>query len=942
MVRPVAPFPLAIRNAFLRRAWVVFLVLSPALSSLEPLAADQANLAGPAGSGAFGTSVTVLPNGNFVVTDPFYDLPTGESEVGAVYLYSPSGALLSTLTGTHDQDNAGSGGVAIVGNGNFVVCSPHWANGDLQRAGAVTWGSGVTGISGMVSGSNSLVGGGAMDQVGSVPPQGSAVTVLTNGNYVVSDPAWGGSSARGAVIWGDGATGTSGTVSSANSLVGASNNDQIGKYGVEILKNGNYAVRSPDWDNGAIIDAGAVTWGNGATGTSGVVGPAISLVGSSRADRIGAGDSFWPGVTALSNGNFVVLSPSWENGSVADAGAVTWVSGATGLAGPVTSSNSLVGSTSLDFRDWVSIRELSNGHYVVCFPSWDYGPIPDAGAAMWCNGNAGPTGPITATVALVGTVSGGLVGYGGITPLTHGNYVVCSPSYSFNGLNQAGAVTWCNGAAEATGRTGPVTGANSLIGAKKNDQVGLDGATALSNGNYVVISSFASNGNVTAAGAVTWCSGRSTRTGAISATNSLMGSQPYDEAGAGGVTALSNGNYVVASPSWNNGSATAAGAVTWGSGTSGVSGPISAANSLVGTSPDDRVGSARVLALGNGNYVVSSTGWNKGDSTTAPGAGAVTWGSGVKGVKGPVTGANSLVGSNINDQLGHAGIQVLANQDYLVGSDAWDNGSASNAGAITLGSGASGVSGAVSAANSLIGSSADSRVGSGSMVCAADSGYAFSCPAWNNGGLPHTGAVVVVLPGGTPTGIITSSLGVVGLQANGGTELSFGYDPVRHRIVVGQPDLNRVSLFSYGSSLTPREKFAWWASAAGLQGSRAAPESRPFGDDVSNLLKYAFNLNGSDADRHPLPPGSGTSGLPPFTISGNAPACVFRTEYVRRKDSGLTYQPMISEDLRSFNPMTGTEAISPIDDTWERVVMEQPIDPAANPQLFGVVQVSLP
>ena len=43
---------------------------------------------------------------------------------------------------------------------------------------------------------------------------------------------------------------------------------------------------------------------------------------------------------------------------------------------------------------------------------------------------------------------------------------------------------------------------------------------------------------------------------------------------------------------------------TWGSGTTGVSGAVSAANSLVGTTANDFVGSFGVTALSNGNYVV--------------------------------------------------------------------------------------------------------------------------------------------------------------------------------------------------------------------------------------------------------------------------------------------------------------------------------------------------
>jgi len=45
------------------------------------------------------------------------------------------------------------------------------------------------------------------------------------------------------------------------------------------------------------------------------------------------------------------------------------------------------------------------------------------------------------------------------------------------------------------------------------------------------------------------------------------------------VTALSNGNYVVESPYWNG----QRGAATWGDGSAGVTGPVDATNSLVGT-----------------------------------------------------------------------------------------------------------------------------------------------------------------------------------------------------------------------------------------------------------------------------------------------------------------------------------------------------------------------
>jgi Repeat of unknown function (DUF5650) len=81
--------------------------------------------------------------------------------------------------------------------------------------------------------------------------------------------------------------------------------------------------------------------------------------------------------------------------------------------------------------------------------------------------------------------------------------------------------------------------------------------------------------------------------------------------GSGGVTALSNGNYVVGSPSWNDNT----GAATWGNGSTGTSGIVSAANSLVGSNPKDEVGANPALGLqpmldfsllSNGNYVILS------------------------------------------------------------------------------------------------------------------------------------------------------------------------------------------------------------------------------------------------------------------------------------------------------------------------------------------------
>ncbi len=203
-------------------------------------AISQTDLTGPPGSN-FGVSVTVLPNGNYVVTDTGFDQGL-DLNVGAVYLYSGlTHTPISTLTGSAPGDFVGDGGVTVLANGNYVVTSLSWNKNGISHVGAVTWGNAVTGVSGTVNTANSLHGTTANDFVGSF-----GVTALTNGNYVVNSPQWGATD-TGAVTWANGATGLSGPVTVDNSLHGSTANDHVGFGGVTALTNGNYVVSSPWW-----------------------------------------------------------------------------------------------------------------------------------------------------------------------------------------------------------------------------------------------------------------------------------------------------------------------------------------------------------------------------------------------------------------------------------------------------------------------------------------------------------------------------------------------------------------------------------------------------------------------------------------------------------------------------------------------------------------------
>ena len=168
------------------------------------------------------------------------------------------------------------------------------------------------------------------------------------------------------------------------------------------------------------------------------------------------------------------------------------------------------------------------------------------------------------------------------------------------------------------------------------------------------------------------------------------------------MTALTNGNYVVASPVWNNG----LGAATWGSGTAGVNGVVSASNSLVGSGNTMAFLQLRRLVGGGGVTALDQRQLRRGSPAWSQGA--VTWGSGIAGTSGIVSATNSLVGTTGNlpqmvygDSVGGA-VTALANGNYVVGSPSWNG----NKGAATWGNGAAGVTGVVSAVNSLVGSMA--------------------------------------------------------------------------------------------------------------------------------------------------------------------------------------------------------------------------------------------
>ncbi len=162
-------------------------------------------------------------------------------------------------------------------------------------------------------------------------------------------------------------------------------------------------------------------------------------------------------------------------------------------------------------------------------------------------------------------------------------------------------------------------------------------------------------------------------------------------------------------------------------------------------------------------------------------------------------------------------------------------------------------------------------------------------------------------------------------------------------VTSSDPARNPFDIVLTGTGITALEAYQAWATAAGLGGDAALPAAAPFGDGVANLLKYAFHMDGTAADRHALTPGRGTSGLPALhhIAADGQPVCRF--EFVRRSGSGLAYAPVQSPSLApaAWLPATGTTTVTTIDPDWERVVITQPLDRSV-PRRFFSVAVTLP
>jgi hypothetical protein len=142
----------------------------------------------------------------------------------------------------------------------------------------------------------------------------------------------------------------------------------------------------------------------------------------------------------------------------------------------------------------------------------------------------------------------------------------------------------------------------------------------------------------------------------------------------------------------------------------------------------------------------------------------------------------------------------------------------------------------------------------------------------------------------------------------------------------------------------------WQQQAFGAQASDPAIagwEADPDGDGLSNLLERAFRLSPLTADAAPMPPTSGSAGLPRVTVStGATQGPLLSMQYVRRKaqwQDSPQYFPEVSSTLAQddWTTLTGSTTVTSLDGEWERVVITESAA-SSQPARFARVRVAAP
>ncbi|MEQ8494784.1 MAG: filamentous hemagglutinin N-terminal domain-containing protein, partial [Gammaproteobacteria bacterium] len=665
----------------------------------------------------------------------------GEVEVSATT------EIIATASARLDaaSDSGRGGRVALDGGANVfssaLVVADGLTGGEVEVLGdEVTLASATIDASGQAGGGRVRVGGGF--QGGEGLPAAQAVTA--NASTVIKADATAAGDGGSVVVWADGTTRFDGIVS-AHGGAASGDGGEVEISGKEALAfAGRVDVGAPNGAAGSLLlDPKNITFSaeEQGPGSFQLLDPhpgANNNFGQTLQNFFEDGDFSTPAKIA-------VFDPLDDFGG-ADAGAVYLYRASDGAL-----LSALTGSHAGDNVGSATLQSIA-GAQVLRTPTWH----SDRGAVTVFDVVNGVNGAVSASNSLVGANAGDEVGlvsglFSGVQSL---GTSIAVRSSGFSG--DRGALTVAMPAA----LKGTVGTGNSLVGANPGDELGVNALQSIGGGNYILRSAHGGNG------AVTFINPANAPRGVVSSGNSLVGAAPGDDIGSNGVQNLGSA-YAVLSPDFNG----AAGAVTIASSATGIVGIVGAGNSLVGSASGDDVGGSLLQNLFFGRYALVSD---------MNGAGAVTLVDPTAPPVGVVSAANSLVGDSAGDEIGSAGLDYVGGTIWAVFSPGFDDGATTDVGAVTLVDGQTGsfagtatpATAAVGAANSLVGVSQDDAVGSDGIEFVTSSLYAVLSPGFDNGAAVDAGAITWYTPGDSLSGSVGVGNSLLG--ANTGDDVGGG------------------------------------------------------------------------------------------------------------------------------------------------------------------------
>ena len=150
-----------------------------------------------------------------------------------------------------------------------------------------------------------------------------------------------------------------------------------------------------------------------------------------------------------------------------------------------------------------------------------------------------------------------------------------------------------------------------------------------------------------------------------------------------------------------------------------------------------------------------------------------------------------------------------------------------------------------------------------------------------------------------------------------------------------------------GTPFSPLQAITYdsWTENFGLEGITASADADPAGDGISNLLKYAFNMNPTipyQGSGRFLDTDEGSSGLPAIIVrnEGNGPRA--ELSFVSRRNApNLRYQVESSVNLAEWQGTTTIPRVTIINQDWSKVTIQHSINAPNEPARFLRVRVEI-